>query len=112
MAYSANGSTFTFASTAETTVTSIDFANNTAAIDISTLSAGEKKYEAGKPDPEVTIEGVGEPSFAIADSGALAISWNSGGSSAIVKAVCTGISINGGIDSPVTFSATFKPTTS
>lgn len=113
MAYSANGSIFSFPSTAATisTITSVDFANNTAAIDISTMSAGEKKYEAGKQDPEFTVELNSHTTLLVGATGIATIDWNSGGTDTI-DCVLTAIATNGGIDSPVTTSLTFKPTTS
>lgn len=112
MAFSANGSSITFAGSAIGEVVSINYTENGADIQVTDLGDSNHAYEVGILDQECSIEINGDEAThaTFGDTGALSISWNSGGSSSMASAVVTSVDTSGSLDDKVTTTITFKPT--
>lgn len=115
MAYSFNGSTVTFPTTATTdrlgTMTDMNLKDSAAKIQVTVANGSKHTYEAGLPDAEITIDimGSGATAVTIGATGILTLNWNSGQTNTYSNAVCVERSISGGIDSPVKTTLTFAP---
>lgn len=108
-----NGSTATFAAQAlGDGVRSIRRTEGGANADVTGASDGEKTFEGGVPDKEVTIEFVGTTTVSKNDKGALVIAWNDNtAAGGITNAICTAVNDGGSMDGELAGSATFKPST-
>ena len=110
MGLSANGSAVSFATNPVGDVTSISFSDGANEIDVTNLADATHVFESGIPTLEVTIEINGTTSIDRGDTGAIAITWNDGGTDGSgVTWLCSSRESSGGIDEPITTSLTFVP---
>jgi hypothetical protein len=79
--------------------------------DVSASGDTQKTWEAGLIDLEITIEFVGTTTSVKNDKGTLVITWNDGTSDTLTNAICTAVSVGGSMDTEISGSATFKPST-
>jgi hypothetical protein len=110
MSLSGNNSTVYFGTNEVTSVRSIDFPNTPAEIDCGSLK-GAKLYEAGATDAALDIECLGTNAIVIGQTGSISIAWGSGATDTATKYVCTGVSRNTSVDSPVVTRLRFRPST-
>jgi hypothetical protein len=109
MAYRFNSTTATWKA-ADLGRVSVVLNDDSATQDISTSSSTTHIHVVGLTSQSVVVEHNGCPNATFADTGALAIGWNPGGTrGTLAAAVVTGIQCSGRVDEKITSSITFRP---
>ncbi len=107
MAESFNGSTFSHAAADQADIRSISFSEASPEIDITVSASSAHLVEAGLPKVTCTIETTGVTGLSQGAVGALAISWNDGGSESVTGVVLLSIESNGSVDTELSSTLTF-----
>ena len=105
-----NGSPISIGAADQTPLRDISFDQSCAEVDVTGAADSEKTYEAGIPDKTVTYTVVGTTTLAIGDEGAVAVSWNDGGSDSLTNGVVVGVSPSGSMDGEILTNITVRPT--
>jgi len=107
--YSAAGTTIAFGSDI-TEAASIEWKDGGNALDVTTTADTTKKYIAGVPDPECTVEVLGLLGSSVAGSvAALTVTPTVGAALTIGQALCSDRSVSIGNDGKLSVNYTFKP---
>lgn len=105
-----NGTTLLFDSQPLGTIQSLNASEGGEALEVGGAADDEHLYEAGIPDCEVNVTVKGTGAAARGDTGALAITWKSGGTEGSgTLFVCTKADKKGDHGGIITTDYTFKP---
>lgn len=112
MGDSSNGSTLSFASSGQAKVRSINVNTGGGELNMTTLASSGVTTDVGFDEIEVTAELLGISPILRGDTGAIVIAWASGDSEILDSSfICTDRGTSGDVDTELTTSLTFKPTT-
>ncbi len=104
-----NGATATHNGVAIGKIENISYKRGGKPVDVSALDDATVKYEDGAPDPEVTIRVRGPGTLAGGAKGNLVITWQGGSTTTITNAMVADIQIEGGFNTAINTTYTFKP---
>lgn len=108
-----NGSTVDFASVTLGPLRSLGFRDTGARVPVHGSASAATQYEAGIPDPEVTVQFVGglpAASCEIGSAGGLVIAWQDGGvDGSIANVVVVDRQTDGSMDGEILSSITLVP---
>ena len=108
-AYKFNGTTATWKA-ADMGRVSVSINDDSATVDVSHASSAAHGILAGLTSLSVVVEHTGCPAATFADSGALAIGWQGGGTlGTLAAAIVTGVQCSGRVDEKINSSITFRP---